>query len=167
MLTHQNFKLSSLNTMLTFSLKQKDIKKKWYLIDANGLVLGRLAAKISTILRGKHKTTYTSHLDCGDNVVVINAKGIRLTGSKEKKKSYFKHTGYPGGIKEAKFLDIISGKTPETVLIKAVQRMMNSNALSKKQLSNLKVFRGNDHNLEAQKPEVLDFASLNRKNKFN
>ena len=117
--------------MLTFSLKQKDIKKKWYLIDADGLVLGRLAAKISMILRGKHKTTYTSHLDCGDNVVVINAKGIRLTGSKEKKKSYFKHTGYPGGIKEAKFSDIISGKTPELVLTKAVQRMMNSNALSK------------------------------------
>tara|TARA_Y100000591_G_scaffold91249_1_gene77116 strand:- start:238 stop:699 length:462 start_codon:yes stop_codon:yes gene_type:complete len=153
--------------MLTFTLKQKDIKKKWYLIDANGLVLGRLASKISMILRGKHKPTYTSHLDCGDNVVVINAKGIRLTGSKEKKKSYFKHTGYPGGIRETKFSDIISGKTPELVLIKAVQRMMNSNALSKKQLSNLKVFSGNDHNLNAQKPEVIDFASLNRKNIFN
>ena len=148
--------------MLTFSLKQKDIKKKWYLIDANGLVLGRLAAKISMILRGKHKTTFTSHLDCGDNVI-----GIRLTGSKEKKKTYFKHTGYPGGIKEAKFLDIISGKNPELILTKAVQRMMNSNALSKKQLSNLKIFSGNEHNLEAQKPEVLDFASLNRKNKFS
>ena len=153
--------------MLTFSLKQKDIKKKWYLIDANGLVLGRLAAKISIILRGKHKTTDTSHLDCGDNVIVINAKGIRLTGSKEKKKTYFKHTGYPGGIKETKFLDIISGKTPELVLTKAVQRMMNSNALSKKQLSNLKIFSGNEHNLESQKPEVLDFASLNRKNKYS
>ena len=153
--------------MLTYSLKQKDIKKKWYIIDANGLVLGRLASKISMILRGKHKTTYTSHLDCGDNVIVINAKGIRLTGSKEKKKSYFKHTGYPGGIKEAKFSDVISGKKPELVLIKAVQRMMNSNALSKKQLSNLKIFSGNDHNLNAQKPEVLDFGSLNRKNIFN
>ena len=153
--------------MLTFSLKQKDIKKKWYLIDANGLVLGRLASKISMILRGKHKTTYTSHLDCGDNVIVINAKGIRLTGSKEKKKSYFKHTGYPGGIKEAKFSDVISGKTPELVLAKAVRRMMNSNALSKKQLSNLKIFSGNDHKLDAQKPEVLDFGSLNRKNTFN
>ena len=153
--------------MQTFSLKQKDIKKKWYLIDANGLVLGRLASKISMILRGKHKTTYTAHLDCGDNVIVINAKGIRLTGSKEKKKSYFKHTGFPGGIKESKFSDIISGKTPELVLSKAVQRMMNSNALSKKQLSNLKIFSGNDHNLDAQKPEVLDFGSLNRKNTIN
>ena len=153
--------------MLTFSLKQKDIKKKWYLIDANGLVLGRLASKISVILRGKHKATYTAHLDCGDNVIVINAKGIRLTGSKEKKKSYFRHTGFPGGIKESKFSDIISGKTPELVLTKAVQRMMNSNALSKKQLSNLKIFSGNDHNLDAQKPEVLDFGSLNRKNTIN
>ena len=153
--------------MLTFSLKQKDIKKKWYLIDANGLVLGRLAAKISMILRGKHKPSYTSHLDCGDNVIVINAKGIRLTGSKEKKKSYFKHTGFPGGIKESKFSDVITGKTPELVLTKAVQRMMSSNALSKKQLSNLKIFSGNVHNLDAQKPEVLDFGSLNRKNTIN
>ena len=115
--------------MLTFSLKQKDIKKKWYLIDANGLVLGRLAAKISMILRGKHKTTYTSHLDCGDNVVVINAKGIRLTGQK-KKKTYFKHTGYPGGIKEQVFRHNI-WKNPELVLTKAVQRMMNSNVCQK------------------------------------
>ena len=153
--------------MQTFSLKQKDIKKKWYLIDANGLVLGRLASKISMILRGKHKTTYTAHLDCGDNVIVINAKGIRLTGSKEKKKSYFKHTGFPGGIKESKFSDVITGKTPELVLTKAVQRMMSSNALSKKQLSNLKIFSGNVHNLDAQKPEVLDFGSLNRKNTIN
>ena len=153
--------------MLTFSLKQKDIKKKWYLIDADGLVLGRLAAKISMILRGKHKATYTSHLDCGDNVVVINAKGIRLTGSKEKKKTYIKHTGYPGGIKETKFLDIISGKTPELVLTKAVQRMMNSNALSKKQLSNLRIFKDENHSLEAQKPQTLDFGSLNRKNKVS
>ena len=153
--------------MQTFSLKQKDIKKKWYLIDANGLVLGRLASKISMILRGKHKTTYTAHLDCGDNVIVINAKGIRLTGSKEKKKSYFKHTGFPGGIKESKFSDVITGKTPELVLTKAVQRMMSSNALSKKQLSNLKIFSGNVHNHDAQKPEVLDFGSLNRKNTIN
>ena len=115
--------------MLTFSLKQKDIKKKWYLIDANGLVLGRLAAKISMILRGKHKTTYTSHLDCGDNVVVINAKGIRLTGSKEKKKTYFKKTGYHGGKKKANFLEILSGKNPELILTKTVKKMITSNVL--------------------------------------
>ena len=145
--------------MQTFSLKQKDIKKKWYLIDANGLVLGRLASKISMILRGKHKPTFTAHLDCGDNVIVINAKGIRLTGSKEKKKSYFKHTGYPGGIKESKFIDIIEGDNSTFVIRKAFQRMMNSNALAKKQLSNLRVFKDEHHNLDAQKPVLLDFGS--------
>ena len=153
--------------MQTFSLKQKDIKKKWYLIDANGLVLGRLASKISMILRGKHKPTFTAHLDCGDNVIVINAKGIKLTGSKEKKKSYFRHTGYPGGIKESKFIDIIEGDNPTFVIRKAVQRMMNSNALAKKQLSNLRVFKDEHHNLDAQKPVLLDFGSENKKNKVN
>ena len=151
--------------MNTYSLKQKDIKKKWYLIDAEGLVLGRLASKISMILRGKHKTTFTPHLDCGDNVVVINAKKVKLTGSKEKKKVYYKHTGYPGGLKETSFLEMINGKNSTNVIRKAVERMMSANALSKKQLSNLKVFNGEKHTLEAQKPELMDFASQNRKNK--
>ena len=106
--------------MKTYSLKQKDIKKKWFLIDAEGLVLGRLASKISLLLRGKHKTTFTPHLDCGDNVVVINAKKVRLTGSKEKKKVYFKHTGYPGGLKETTFSDMIKGKNSTSVVRKAV-----------------------------------------------
>ena len=118
------------------------------------------------ILRGKHKPTFTAHLDCGDNVIVINAKGIRLTGSKEKK-SYFKHTGYPGGIKESKFIDIIEGDNSTFVIRKAVQRMMNSNALAKKQLSNLRVFKDEHHNLDAQKPVLLDFGSENKKNKVN
>ena len=151
--------------MHTYSLKQKDIKKKWYLINAKGLVLGRLASKISMILRGKHKTTFTPHLDCGDNVVVINAKKVKLTGSKEKKKVYFKHTGYPGGLKETSFLEMINGKNSTNVIRKAVERMMSANALSKKQLSNLKVFNDEKHTLEAQKPELMDFASQNRKNK--
>lgn len=151
--------------MNTYSLKQKDIKKKWYLIDAEGLVLGRLASKISMILRGKHKTTFTPHLDCGDNVVVINAKKVKLTGSKEKKKVYYKHTGYPGGLKETSFLEMINGKNSTNVIRKAVERMMSANALSKKQLSNLKVFNDEKHTLEAQKPELMDFASQNRKNK--
>ncbi len=150
--------------MKTYSLKQKDISKKWYLINAEGLVLGRLASKISMLLRGKHKTTFTPHLDCGDNVVVINAQKVRLTGSKEKKKVYFKHTGYPGGLKEKTFADMIKGKSSTSVVRKAVERMMSSNALSKKQLSNLKIFNNEKHNLEAQKPENIDFASLNRKN---
>ena len=150
--------------MKTYSLKQKDIKKKWFLINAEGLVLGRLASKISMLLRGKHKTTFTPHLDCGDNVVVINAQKVRLTGSKERKKVYFKHTGYPGGLKEQKFSDLIKGKNSTSVVRKAVERMMSSNALSKKQLSNLKIFNSDKHNLEAQKPENIDFASYNRKN---
>ena len=150
--------------MKTYSLKQKDIIKKWYLINAEGLVLGRLASKISMLLRGKHKATFTPHLDCGDNVVVINAQKVRLTGSKEKKKIYFKHTGYPGGLKEKTFSDIIKGKNSTSVIRKAVERMMSSNALSKKQLSNLKIFNNDKHSLEAQKPENIDFASHNRKN---
>ena len=149
--------------MNTYSLKQKDIKKKWYLINAEGLVLGRLASKISMILRGKHKTTFTPHLDCGDNVVVINAKKVKLTGSKEKKKVYYKHTGYPGGLKETSFLEMINGKNSTNVIRKAVERMMSANALSKKQLSNLKVFNDEKHTLEAQKPELMDFASQNLK----
>ena len=125
--------------MLTYSLKQKDIKKKWYLLEANGLVLGRLASRISQILRGKHKTSYSPHLDCGDNVIVINAEKIKLTGNKSKKKLYYKHTGYPGGLKETKFLDILNGKNPDFIIRKAVERMMNSNALAKKQLGNLRI----------------------------
>ena len=153
--------------MLTYSLKKKDIKKKWYLIDADGLVLGRLAAKIASILRGKHKTIFTPHLDCGDNVIVINAKKVMMTGNKVKEKKYYKHTGYPGGLKELCFKDIIKGAKPESVIKKAVERMMNSNALSKKQLSNLRIFKDDQHTLEAQKPEKFDFGSLSRKNRVN
>ena len=153
--------------MLTYSLKKKDIKKKWYLIDADGLVLGRLAAKIASILRGKHKTIFTPHLDCGDNVIVINAKKVTMTGNKVKEKKYYKHTGYPGGLKELYFKDIIKGAKPESIIKKAVERMMTSNTLSKKQLSNLRIFKDQQHNLEAQKPEIIDFGSLNRKNRVN
>ena len=153
--------------MLTYSLKKKDIKKKWYLINADGLVLGRLAAKIASILRGKHKTIFTPHLDCGDNVIVINANKVMLTGNKVKEKKYYKHTGYPGGLKELYFKDIIKGTKPESIIKKAVERMMTSNALSKKQLSNLRIFKDEQHNLEAQKPEIFDFGALNRKNRVN
>ena len=153
--------------MLTYSLKKKDIKKKWYLIDADGLVLGRLAAKIASILRGKHKTIFTPHLDCGDNVIVINAKKVMMTGNKVKEKKYYKHTGFPGGLKELYFKDVIKGANPESIIKKAVERMMTSNALSKKQLSNLRIFKDEQHNLEAQKPETLDFGALNRKNRVN
>ena len=152
--------------MLTYSIKSKEIKKKWLMIDADGLVLGRVASHIASLLRGKHKATFTPHMDCGDHVVVINAKKIKLTGNKSKKKVYYKHTGYPGGLKETYFEDIINGKTPEIIVRKAVERMMSSNALSKKQLSNLKIFADNKHNHEAQKPELIDFGKLNRKNRL-
>ena len=135
------------------------------MIDADGLVLGRVASHIAGLLRGKHKATFTPHMDCGDHVVVINAKKIKLTGNKSKKKVYYKHTGYPGGLKETYFEDIINGKTPEIIVRKAVERMMSSNALSKKQLSNLKIFADDKHNHEAQKPELIDFGKLNRKNR--
>ncbi len=152
--------------MLTYSIKSKEIKKKWLMIDADGLVLGRVASHIASLLRGKHKATFTPHMDCGDHVVVINAKKIKLTGNKSKKKVYYKHTGYPGGLKETYFEYIINGKTPEIIVRKAVERMMSSNALSKKQLSNLKIFADNKHNHEAQKPELIDFGKLNRKNRL-
>ena len=119
------------------------------------------------LLRGKHKTNYTPHLDCGDNVVVINAKKVKLTGSKEKKKVYYKHTGYPGGLKETSFLEMLNGKNPANIIKKAVERMMTATALSKKQLSNLRIFGDEKHTLEAQKPEFIDFASQNRKNKVS
>ena len=151
--------------MLTYSIKSKEIKKKWLMINADGLVLGRVASHIASLLRGKHKATFTPHMDCGDHVVVINAKKIKLTGNKSKKKVYYKHTGYPGGLKEKYFEDIINGKTPEIIVRKAVERMMSSNALSKKQLSNLKIFADDKHNHEAQKPELIDFGKLNRKNR--
>ena len=153
--------------MLTYSLKINDISKKWVLIDADGLVLGRMASFVATLLRGKHKPTFTPHMDCGDNVIIVNAKKVKLTGNKSKKKVYYKHTGYPGGLKERSFEDIIEGKNPEVIIRKAVERMMSSNALSKKQLSNLRIFKDEKHDLEAQKPEQINFENHNKKNKVN
>ena len=122
--------------------------------------MGSVGCKIASILRGKHKTIFTPHLDCGDNVIVINAKKVMMTGNKVKEKKYYKHTGYPGGLKELYFKDIIKGAKPESIIKKAVERMMTSNALSKKQLSNLRIFKDEQHNLEAQKPEIIDFGAL-------
>ena len=150
--------------MKTFSLKQKEIKKNWFLINADGVILGRLAAHISKILRGKHKPTFTPHLDCGDNVIVINAEKIKLKGKKVKDKIYYRHTGYPGGIKQETPEEILSGKNPEKVVKLAVKRMLSDNKLSRKQLLNLRVFSGETHDLEAQKPEVINFKQMNRKN---
>jgi large subunit ribosomal protein L13 len=134
------------------------------LIDASGLVVGRLATIIATRLRGKHRATYTPHVDCGDNVVVINAEKVVLTGRKLDQKVYHHHTGYPGGVKERKAKFILEGKFPERVIEKAVERMLDEGPLARKQFGNLRVYKGAQHPHEAQKPELLDVAKLNRKN---
>ena len=152
---------------MTKFIKKSEITSKWYEIDANNAVVGRLATVVSKILRGKNKATYTPHMDTGDFVIVKNIEKIKFTGSKFQNKKYYKHTGYPGGLKELYFKDIIKGAKPESIIKKAVERMMTSNALSKKQLSNLRIFKDNKHNLEAQKPEIFDFGILNRKNRVN
>jgi large subunit ribosomal protein L13 len=150
--------------MTTYSAKPSEIEKKWVLIDADGLVVGRLAALIATRLRGKHKPSYTPHMDCGDNVIVVNAAKALLTGNKLKDKVYYWHTGYIGGIKERTAGAIMSGKHPERVVEKAVERMLPRGPLGRKQLSNLRVYPGTEHPHEAQQPQALDVAALNAKN---
>lgn len=151
--------------MTTYSARPSDIEKRWILIDADGLVLGRLASLIVTRLRGKHKPTFTPHMDCGDNVVVINAGKVALTGKKKSDKIYYRHTGYPGGIKSTKAGHILEGKHPERVLLKAVERMLPRGVLGRKQFGNLKVYAGGEHPHQAQEPETLDVAKMNPKNK--
>ncbi|MGJ3260891.1 MAG: 50S ribosomal protein L13 [Rhodospirillales bacterium] len=151
--------------MKTISAKAADIERKWHVIDAEGVVLGRLAAVIASRLRGKHKPLYTPHVDCGDNIVVINADKVRLTGRKMQDKRYYRHTGYPGGIKETSPEKIITGKFPERVVQKAVERMIPRSPLGRQQLSKLHVYAGPDHPHAAQQPEVLDVAGMNPKNK--
>ena len=151
--------------MRTFSAKPSDIEKKWWLIDAEGLVLGRLATIVAKYLRGKHKTTFTPHMDCGDNIVVINAEKVKLTGAKRTSKTYYWHTGYPGGIKSRTADKILNGAHPERVIKKAVQRMITRGPLGRKQMGNLRVYGGNEHPHEGQQPEILDIAAMNTKNK--
>ncbi|MEI7610061.1 MAG: 50S ribosomal protein L13 [Rhodospirillaceae bacterium] len=151
--------------MKTFNLKPSEIEKKWLLVDADGLVLGRLASILANILRGKHKATYTPYLDCGDNIIVINAEKVRLTGNKRKDDIFYWHTGFPGGIKGRSKGQILDGKYPERVLIKAVERMVPRGPLGRKQMGNLRVYAGAAHPHEAQQPQVLDVASRNPKNK--
>jgi ribosomal protein L13, bacterial type len=150
--------------MKTYSAKPSEIEKKWVLIDAEGLVVGRLAAIIATRLRGKHKATFTPHMDCGDNVIVVNAEKLRFTGNKRTQKTYYWHTGFPGGIKSRTADKLLDGDHPERVLMKAVQRMMPGGPLTRRQLSNLRVYAGTEHPHEAQQPEMLDVGSLNSKN---
>ena len=150
--------------MKTYSAKPADIEKKWILIDAEGLVVGRLAAIVATRLRGKHKPTYTPHMDCGDNVIVVNADKAVLTGNKLDDKKYYWHTGYPGGIKERTARKVIEGRFPERVVEKAIERMLPRGPLGRQQYRNLRVYAGSEHPHEAQQPEALDIAALNPKN---
>jgi large subunit ribosomal protein L13 len=151
--------------MKTYSAKAAEIEKKWILVDADGVVLGRLASQIAKILRGKHKTTFTPHLDCGDNVIVVNAEKVHLTGNKVADKTYYWHTGYPGGIKKRTAGQILAGKHPERVVHKAVERMVPRGPLGRQQMKNLRVYVGAEHPHEGQQPEVLDVAAMNPKNK--
>lgn len=150
--------------MKTYSAKPADIDKKWVLIDADGVVLGRLASIVAARLRGKHKPGYTPHLDCGDNILVINAEKVKLTGKKLKDKTYYWHTGYPGGLKQRTAGEIIEGAHPERLIVKAVERMVPRGPLGRRQMKNLRVYAGSDHPHAAQKPEVLDVAAMNPKN---
>ena len=149
--------------MKTFSATPADIDKKWILIDANGIILGRLASIAAMRLRGKHKASFTPHMDCGDNVIIVNADKVRLTG-KKREESFYWHTGYPGGIKSRTKDQILTGKYPQRILTLAVQRMLPSNRLSRKLMTNLKVYAGEHHPHEAQSPEFLDVKSMNAKN---
>jgi large subunit ribosomal protein L13 len=150
--------------MKTYTAKPADIDKTWIIIDAEGIVLGRLASVIAMRLRGKHKASFTPHMDMGDNVIVINADKVQLTGNKRDGKIYYRHTGHPGGIKQRTAREILEGKFPERVLTKAVQRMLPGGPLSRRQMTNLRIYAGAEHPHEAQSPDVLDVASMNSKN---
>ena len=138
--------------MKTYSAKPSEVDRKWFVIDAEGVVLGRLASVVAMRLRGKHKPMYTPHIDCGDNIIVVNAEKVRLTGRKRTDKRYFWHTGYPGGIKSRTADHILSGKHPERVILKAVERMISRNPLGRRQMRKLHVYPGPEHPHEAQKP---------------
>ncbi|MCP5088498.1 MAG: 50S ribosomal protein L13 [Rhodobacteraceae bacterium] len=150
--------------MKTFSATPADIDKKWILIDAEGVVLGRLASIIAMRLRGKHKASFTPSMDMGDNVIVINAEKIQMTGKKRTDKIHYWHTGYPGGIKSRTAGQILEGAHPERLVTKAVQRMLPGGPLSRVQMTNLRVYAGTEHPHEAQSPEVLDVKAMNPKN---
>ncbi len=151
--------------MQTVSIKPSEVEKKWLLVDAEDLILGRMASLIAIRLRGKHKPSFTPHVDCGDNVIVINAEKIKLTGKKRDDDIFYWHTGYPGGIKQRSKGQILDGANPQRVVEKAIERMMPKGPLGRMQMKNLRVYAGTVHPHEAQTPEVLDIASMNDKNK--
>jgi large subunit ribosomal protein L13 len=149
----------------TRSIKPAEVEKKWHLIDAEGLVVGRLASIVANILRGKHKPSFTPHVDCGDHVVIINADKVRFTGNKLTDKKYYKHTGYIGGIKETTPAKVLEGRFPERVLEKAVERMVPRGPLGRQQMKALHLYAGTEHPHGGTQPQPLDVASMNRKNK--
>jgi large subunit ribosomal protein L13 len=148
----------------TRSLKPAEVKKGWTVIDADGLVLGRLAAIVASRLRGKHKPQFTPHVDCGDHVIIVNAEKVRVTGQKAEQSKFYWHTGYPGGIKERTVRDRLEGKHPERVIQKAVERMITRGPLGRRQMENLHVYAGPEHPHAGQQPVSLDVGALNRKN---
>ncbi|MBN9345064.1 MAG: 50S ribosomal protein L13 [Devosia sp.] len=150
--------------MSTYTAKPGDITKKWVLIDATDLVVGRLASIVAMHLRGKHLPTYTPNMDMGDNVIIINAEKVKLTGAKLDQRKFYWHTGHPGGIKERSQRELLNGRFPERVLENAVRRMVPSGALGRQQMKNLRVYAGDKHPHEAQAPATLDVASMNSKN---
>jgi large subunit ribosomal protein L13 len=152
-------------TKITASLKPADVDKKWIVIDAKDAIVGRLASFIAMRLRGKHRADYTPHVDCGDHVVVINADQVKFTGRKLDQKTYYWHTGYPGGVKQRTAGALLSGRFPERVLMKAVERMLpKESPLARSQLTHLRVYTSGEHPHQAQNPEVVDFKGLNSKN---
>lgn len=150
--------------MKTYVAKPSEVQKNWILIDAQGLVVGRLASLIATRLKGKHKPSYTPHVDCGDNIVVVNAEKVVFTGNKTEDKLYHRHTGYPGGIKITTPRRLFEGKFPDRVIYKAVERMLKRGPLQRKLMTNLRIYKGVEHPHQAQNPTKIDIAKLNRKN---
>ncbi|MFT7087515.1 MAG: large subunit ribosomal protein L13 [Rickettsiales bacterium] len=148
----------------TYTAKIVDIKRKWLVIDATDLILGRLSTIVAKTLRGKHKPIFTANVDCGDNVIIINAEKIHLTGKKLSDKKYYWHTGYPGGIKSRTADKIMEGKHPERILQSSIERMISRTPLGRDQLRKLHIYKGAEHPHQAQQPEVFDVAALSPKN---
>jgi len=151
---------------VTRSIKPAEVEKKWHLIDADGLVVGRVASIIANILRGKHKASFTPHVDCGDHVIVINAEKVRLTGNKRAQKTYYRHTGYPGGIKGVTAEKVLDGRFPERVIEKAVERMIPRGPLGRDQMRALHVYAGTEHPHAGNQPETIDIASMNQRTRW-
>jgi len=151
--------------MKTYSAKPAEVEKKWFVIDADGVVLGRLATIVANRLRGKHKPIFTRHVDCGDNIIVVNAEKVHVTGAKGQKKLFYWHTGFPGGIKQRTMAKRLEGRFPERVLVKAVERMVPRGPLGRDHMRKLHVYAGPEHPHAAQQPAVLDVAAMNPKNK--